>query len=259
MKVSILIVSWLQDRKWLEYCLRSITKFASGFHETVVLVPEQEAKEFSERLPLPEGVRRSTYPRTSDKAKWHLQHQAMKCHADLWCPDADFVLHTDSDCVFSEPVTPDDYFVDGKPVMLIEPYRNLVNNPWQIPTQNALKRLVEFETMRRHPQVNPAEIYVDLREHMHQLHNMTLEAFFLTRKPDYPWGVSEFCLIGAYAYEYHRHLYHWIDVSKHPRPRSKLIQFWSHSPPDKPQEMPNKEHGHYGTPIEMLRALGLNP
>ncbi len=257
MKTSILIVSWLQDLPWLKYCLRSIEKFATGFHETVVLVPHQEATWFNNLLVLPKSARYATYPRVTDKAKFHLHHQAMKCHADAWCPTADFVLHMDSDCVFSEPVTPEDYFVYGKPVMLIEPYKNLVNNPWQEPTQKALKRVVEWETMRRHPQVNPAEVYVDLREHMHQLHNMTLESYVLTRKAEYPWGFSEHCTIGAYAYEYHRNLYHWIDVSKHPRPHSKLIQFWSHSPPDKPQEMPNKEHGDYGTPVEMLRALGL--
>ncbi len=257
MKVSILVVSWLQDLCWLEYCLRSISKFASGFHETVVLVPSQEATEFHKRLVLPSGTRFAAYPRVSDKAKWHLHHQAMKCHADAWCPTADFVLHMDSDCVFSKQVTPNDYFVDGKPVMLIEPYKNLANNPWKEPTQKALKRIISHEFMRRHPQVNPVEVYIDLREHMHQLHNMTLENYVLRQKSDFPWGISDHNLIGAYAYEYHRNLYHWIDVSTQPRPASKLIQFWSHSPPDKPQEMPNKEHGEYGTPIKMLRALGL--
>ncbi len=256
MKTSLLIVSWLQDLCWLEYCLRSIEKFATGFHETVVLVPQQELEEFQDRLVSPPGIRIKTYHRVEDKAKWHLHHQAMKCHADAWCLTADFVLHIDSDCVFSAPVTPEDYFVDGKPVMLIEPYKNLVNNPWQIPTQNALKRTVEWETMRRHPQVNPIEVYLDLREHIHRLHNMTLESYILRQKADFPWGISEHNLIGAYAFESHRDAYHWIDVSKKSRPASKLIQFWSHSPPDKPQGMPN---GEQGTPIKMLRELGLCP
>lgn len=252
MKTSILIVSWLQDRLWLEHCLRSIAKFATGFHETVVLVPEQESAVFAAQ-PWP-PVRWATYPRVSYKAKWHLHHQAMKCHADLWCSDADFVLHTDSDCVFSKPVTPEDYFVNGKPIMLMEPYAKLTNNPWQIPTQNALKRLVSHEFMRSHPQVNPRAVYPGLREHMRQLHNQSLEEYFLRQKADYPWGASEFNLIGAYAFDKHHDSYHWIDLSKEKRPASKLIQFWSHSPPDKPQDMPN---GGRGTPLETFRKLGV--
>ncbi len=254
MKCSILIVSWLQDRRWLKYCLRSIAKYSAGFHETVVLVPEQEASVFRDRVPLPNDARWATYPRTSDKEKWHLHHQAMKCHADLWCPDADFILHIDSDCVFSQPVRPVDYFVSGKPVMLMEPYLKLTQNPWQVPTQNALKRLVSYEFMRRHPQINPIAVYGALREHMLQLHSKPLEDYVLTQKAGYPWGFSEHNVIGAYAYGHYRDDYYWIDVSKEQRPPDKLIQFWSHSPPEKPQDMPN---GGHGTPLEMLRQLGL--
>ncbi len=238
MKVSILIVSWLQDLKWLEYCLRSIAKFASGFHQTVVLVPEQEISEFRERLPLSNDVSFATYHRTSDKSKWHLHHQVMKCHADLWCPNADFVLHTDSDCVFSNTVTPSDYFIEEKPVMLMEPYVKLKYNPWQIPTQNTLKRLVPHEFMRRHPQVNPVSVYPGLRERIRELHDQPFDDYVLSLKPDFPWGFSEHNVIGAYAWFEHHDQYHWIDLSKQPRPADRLIQFWSHGPMDKPQQTP---------------------
>lgn len=254
MRVSILIVSWLQDRQWLDYCLRSIAKFASGFHETVVLVPEQEHASFVAQLPLPNGVRWATYPRTTEKAKWHLHHQVMKCHADLWCPDADFVLHTDSDCVFSEPVAPEDYFIVGKPVMLMEEYKRLVDNPWQIPTQNTLKRLVRYEFMRRHPQVNPVGVYRALRDHVRDLHHQPFDAYVLSRKADFPWGFSEHNVIGAFAWSAFHDAYHWIDVAKHKRPADKLVQFWSHSPPDKEQNMPS---GGRGTPLDTFTALGL--
>lgn len=251
MKVSILIVSWLQDRSWLDYCLRSIAKFATGFHETVVLVPEQERAEFHmERY----SVRWATYPRTSDKAKWHLHHQVMKCHADLWCRGADFVLHTDSDCVFCKPVSPADYFVDGKPVMLMEAYTRLVGNPWQVPTQNTLKRLIKHEFMRRHPQVNPIGIYGELRACISELHNRPFDDYVLSLKADFPWGFSEHNVIGAYAWLAHRDDYHWIDLATGQRPLGKLIQFWSHAPLDKPQDMPN---GGRATPLDVFKSLAL--
>ena len=82
MKTSILVVSYLQDLPWLTHCLRSIEKFATGFHETVVLVPQDEAQRFRTEIPFGIGLRLATYNRTPDKAKWHLHHQAMKCRAD---------------------------------------------------------------------------------------------------------------------------------------------------------------------------------
>src|SRR5437762_5932895 len=108
MRTSILIVSFLQDLPWLKHCLRSIDKFATGFGETVVLVPEEELWRFSKalcELPLradtQDSIRLASYHRTPRQEYWHLHHQVMKCRADKWCPDADFVLHTDSDCIFS--------------------------------------------------------------------------------------------------------------------------------------------------------------
>jgi hypothetical protein len=243
----------MQDLPWLEYCLRSITKFATGFHETVVLVPEQEVNGFR-YLALPAGCHLATYARDSDKAKWHLHHQVMKCHADLWCKGSDFVLHTDSDCVFSKPVAPEDYFVDGKPVMLMESYARLTNNPWQVPTQNTLKRLISHEFMRRHPQVNPIAVYPGLRERIRELHSQSFDDYVLSRKADFPWGFSEHNVIGAYAWFEHHDAYHWIDVAKDPRPADKLIQFWSHSPIDKPQSTP---FGLNLTPRKVFSELGL--
>lgn len=216
-------------------------------------MPEQEIKEFR-TTQLPPNGRWRTYCRTSDKERWHLHHQVMKCHADLWCEGADFVLHTDSDCVFKEPVTPEDYFVNEKPVMLMEPYSKLVNNPWQIPTQNTLKRFVTHEFMRRHPQVNPIQVYAGLRECVRELHNKPFDDYVLSLKPDFPWGFSEHNVIGAYAWLAYRDNYHWIDLSKDKRPKDKLIQFWSHSPPDKLQDMPN---GGQCVPLEICRSLSL--
>lgn len=253
MRVSILIVSWLQDRQWLEHCLRSIEKFARGFHETVVLVPEREVRQFSESVPLPEGVRWGWYDRVQERDRWHLHHQVMKCRADQFCPGADFILHTDSDCIFSEPVTPQDYFVDG-PVMLMEQYSRLQGCPWQAVVEAVLQRPVAYEFMRRHPQVNPIGVYAALRKRLCQLHQQPFDDYVLSLKADHPWGFSEHNVIGAFAWyspEW-RGAYHWIDLAREPRPPSKLIQFWSHSPPDQPQDMPG---GGRCVPAEVIAKL----
>ena len=252
MKVSILIVSWLQDRQWLEYCLRSIEKFASGFHETVVLVPDEELEQFKELVELPKSALWISYQRVPDKARWHLHHQVMKCRADQYCLGADFILHTDSDCIFSEPVTPEDYFAAGKPVMVMEPYVRLAGCPWQPVVESVLKRAVTHEFMRRHPQVNPERVYPALRKRLCQLHQQPFDDYVLSLKPDHPWGFSDHNVIGAFAWREFHDAYHWIDLSRHPRPHSKLIQFWSHSPPDQPQDMPS---GGRCVPAEVIAKL----
>ena len=42
MKVSILIVTYGKDFHWLKWCLKSIEKFSTGFHELVVAIPMNE-------------------------------------------------------------------------------------------------------------------------------------------------------------------------------------------------------------------------
>jgi len=127
-KCEILIISYLKDKPYLHYCLRSIQKFATGFSGTTLVVPSVEASEFAS-MAAGFGMGLRTYERDPNPVKWHLHAQVQKHRADEHCPDADFILHTDSDCVFTEPVTPDDYFVDGKPVMLFESYTRIPGKP----------------------------------------------------------------------------------------------------------------------------------
>lgn len=107
-------VSYRQDRDWLAYCLKSVQKFCEGFGGVTVLVPEVERADFLMVTDAP-GVRLWTYQRHLNPRLWHLDHQRMKSRVDEICPDADAVLHIDSDCVFTERVTPNDYLRDGRP------------------------------------------------------------------------------------------------------------------------------------------------
>lgn len=227
---------------------------ASGFYETVVLVPEDEAAQFKAAIKFTLGLRLATYKRVPDKIRWHIHHQLMKCRADQICPEADFVLHDDSDCIFKNPVTPEDYFVGGKPVLLMEAYTRMKNVPWQKVTEDILKHPVTYEFMRRHPQVNPIGVYADVRSRVESLHRMPFDHFILSRKPDYVWGVSEHNLLGAFAFydSFWRNRYHWIDLAKEKAPEPKLIQFWSHSPPDKPQDTPN---GMRCVPLDIINSI----
>lgn len=256
MKTEILIVTYAADIPYLVHGLRSIKKFATGFSGTTLVVPVQEKIGF-DQLAADFGATLRTYVRDADKAKWHLHAQCMKCYGDLMCPGADFVLHTDSDCIFSEPVTPDDYLIGNKPVMLIEEYARIPTSPWKAVVENVLRLPAKYETMRRHPQVNPVGVYADLRTHIERVHGMPFTEYVLSLKPTFPWGFTEHNVIGSFAISDARWAdkYHWMDVATMPRPRSKLIQFWSLSPPDKIQDDPSG--GPRTVPIDIInRILG---
>jgi hypothetical protein len=257
MKTRILIVSYLGDKPWLDYCLRSIRKFCTGFDGTTIVVASDEMGDF-EQLSEEYGAELHGYERDANSAKWHLHAQAQKCLADLYCPETDYILHTDSDCVFTEPVTPADYFgPDGLPVMLYEAYARLQGCPWQPVVEAVLKHPVFFEFMRRHPQVNPRGLYADFRRAIELTHHVPFVDYVLSRKPDFPWGWTEHNLLGAFAYyspKWHGQ-YHWIDLAKSPNPHEKLSQFWSKGPIDKEQPLPHT--GGRGVPVDEFRRLGL--
>jgi hypothetical protein len=158
-----------------------------------------------------------------------LDHMVQKCFADKWCPKSDFVLHLDSDCVFKEAVTPSEYFVDGKPVLLIESFDRLPGNHWKATTDIAMKIDARYETMRRHPALHYPGVYPALRRHIEAAQMMGFRDYLLTLKPDFPWGFSEFVALGQIALmpEW-RGRYHFIDVAKDGHPHNKVHQFWSH-------------------------------
>lgn len=255
MRTEILIVTWSKDIEYLKFNLRSIGKFCSGFEGTTLLVAEQEAGLF-DPLASDFGCRLCTYKRVDDPRLWHLHHQAQKCCADLHCPEADFVLFTDSDCVFTEPVTPDEYFVDGKPVLLMEAFSRLAGNPWKPTVDRALCIDAQYELMRRHPAVHYREMFEEFRQRVESCHKTDFMSYVLSCKSDFPWGLSEFASLGAFVHwsNMWRDKYHFIDVATMPRPKDKLAQFWSHAPIDQPQDLPS---GGRGCPIETFRKLGL--
>jgi hypothetical protein len=240
--------------------LNSIRKFARGFGPTTLLVPEQESNvfiEFCRDFATPEFHLR-TYPRIDDPLLWHLDHQRMKCRADEVCPKADFILHTDSDCVFAEPVTPQDYFKAGNPVMWMESYERLGESvPWQPVVERALGYRVTHEFMRRHPQVNPRGVYADVRNHIESVHRVPFDQYVLSQKADFPWGFEEFDTIGAFANhsaKWHDR-YEWMDIGGIPRPGEKLVQMWSHGSMDDPQTISNSVDNR--TPNQLFRDLGI--
>lgn len=262
MRCEIFIVSCAKHFDWLEYCLKSISKFASGFSGVTLLVPEDQRPLALERgfekdcgltccLPL-------CGPEWPDKGM--LWHMAQVMNADEWCPQADFILHTDSDCVFSEPVTPEDYFVNGKPVLMHASFEWLAKQQanlmmWKVAAEKALGWRVTEEIMRRHPAVHYRKVYAKTRECIERHTKMSCDDFIRSGENRFPQSVAEFPTLGAVAWKHFHGDYAWRNQETQGFPPSKLVQFWGHQTPEIPQEPIYMGKPFRCTPKHLLEIL----
>ena len=200
---DIFVKTCLHDRDYHQYCLRSIEKFCTGFRNTVVIEGEH-----------PRG---------------YLQQQVVKLHADQHT-DADFILVTDSDTLFNQPVTPESFMVDGKPIWLHTPWtpemRAVV--PWFDPMQRFFGEEPPAEFMRRQPFMFPRIVLQTLREFCLSKHGRHIGDYIMDSK-----SFSEWNILGYHCWKHHHDLFHWVDTSKDPLPELRVYQAWSHDPLEK--------------------------
>ncbi len=227
MTTSILIKSFRKDFAWLSYCLKSIHKFATGFSEIVVIIPDtDDLRLTAERLVKIKEPGPSAQSVTNHGTGYTYQ-QVVKMNADKYTT-SDFVCHLDSDCIFTRPVTPDDLMVDGKPLWMMTPFMDI------LPTDNNLyahqKSITgfsgiepEFEYMRRHSQVIPRWAYGCFRNYVQERHGMSFEKWALSQGFR---GVTEFNFIGQFLHREFPNFIHFHDT-RFGIPDSFVLQSWS--------------------------------
>ena len=217
MTTSIFIRSYEKDFPWLDYCLRSVHKFCTGFQEIVVCIPEGAdlplTAERVVKVPDPPG-------------DGYLWQQACKLNADLYT-GAENVLYVDSDCVFTEPVTPETFMTEGKPNWLHTPFSvvgaDSVKAWFQVMT-DCIGHPPDQEFMRRHPQMIPSWALLAFREFIRDKHKMGMEEYVMSRPGR---SFSEFNCIGFYLHAHHRERFHWMNTEDY-LPPTVLTQKWSH-------------------------------
>lgn len=188
--INIFIRTYKNDLQWLQYCLKSIHKYVTGFNEIVVCIPEDQAhllKDFNLKNVV-------ICPAYSDD---YLGQQISKLNADLYC-ESDYVMYVDSDCVFTRPFDCNELINNGNPVMYKTNYERLGNAvAWKPITEKSLnKKDIEFEYMRRLPLMYRSETIADLREYMGLIHGVTMEQYVVSQ----PFKeFSEFNTLGAFA------------------------------------------------------------
>ncbi len=221
MKYSIFIRSWKGDIEWLSHALKSIHKYQSGWQEIVVVVPENQLELFK-KMNLTAETLKSCPVYQND----YIGQQLTKLEAYKYT-DADIITFWDSDVIAFNHLSPEDYIIDGKPIIYRTNYQELKGNQgyaWKAITEKAIGYSVDFEYMRRLPLTYHRSTLEDLHLYFKTLHGITPQEYVKTiTNKDF----SEFNLVGAYAEKFEADKYTIIDTSTVALPTLKAKQFWS--------------------------------
>jgi hypothetical protein len=265
MTTDIQIVSCAKHFPRLKYCLRSIDRFAKGFRQVKLLVPHEDLtaltallSEFSTSTNI--EIRIKTYDDWPGKG--FLRHEHVIMCSDQFS-DADFILHFDSDCVFTAPITPEDYMIADKPVLMYASYHWLVTSQqanlgmWQATVQNAIGGTSVNEFMRRHPAIHHRKTYAKARECIQAHTGKDPADYIKSCEEAFPQGFCEFNTLGEVAW---RHFppgdyRFWNQETEGFIKPNNVVQFWSHGSPDQPQKPYYKDQPFECTPASLLAML----
>jgi FkbM family methyltransferase len=216
---DIFIRTYPGDYQWLKYCLLAINKFAKGFRK-IWIVSTQEA-------PFDVGPLGYEWRQMNDETEdGYLAQQISKCYADVITDyQAEYILHVDSDVIFTTPVTPEYFFTGEKMTWYCTPYEE-VHTPWQPITEKFIGLPVPYEFMRRLPMMIPRWLYPKMREFCYARHGRVISEYIRTQPLR---EFSEFNALGAYAYMNHPDDFAWVDTHKSviPGPCAKQFHSWS--------------------------------
>lgn len=216
MSTSLFLKVWAQDYEFMKYCLRSVVRFASGF-DSVVVVSDADAG----KPPVGTMEKWFQIPRKENGYCWQ---QCCKVNADAFT-NSENIVFLDADTIFTKPITPESIMIGGLPVWLYESYSGM-DNPDVLARRVVMEQFVgapvEFEFMRRHPFIITRELLADFRRFCWMKHGIPAEEFIMTKE-----RVSEFNMLGCWAWEHHRSAIAWRRPEEMP---TYVLQMWSHGP-----------------------------
>lgn len=214
--VDIFIKSYKNDFWLLQLSLQTIKKNVTGYNTLVLLIPEDEKDLFDTR-----GMPERTlifYVHEYDRGGWYYQ-QFLKMSAYKYS-FADYIMFSDSDCMFDHPIDLQEFVADGKPEILYTSWDKVGDaKAWKIPTENFMKDTVPYEFMRRNQLIYHRSTLVAISEYAPNLEHTIMNSEHF----------SEFNCIGAWSYKNERHMYNFINTDDWQYVPPKAIQVWSHA------------------------------
>lgn len=240
---DIVTVSCARHSRWLHYALLSIDKYCAGFRQVVIITPEHEVEAIKE------ACKDIKYPIVlaigQEYGDGHHWQMSRKVHADQ-CSDADWILISDSDWLFTKLTTPESFMRDGKPIHLMQRYDHpeIAHGhaggpvPWRGITERDCGWPVEHEMMRRPGFLYPRWFFKECQNHLEKRHGVSAEQWIMYRAYPIPPAHRRFCefnVLNAYAYKMHPDKFYFLEIGKDEIPECHIWQGWSYQNPESPE------------------------
>ncbi len=213
--IDIFIKSYYKDFKMLNYCLKSIEKYLTGYNKIVIVIPKKDYQIYQSivhtDLPIELHV-------VEEYGDGYLYQQFIKMTAYKYC-DSQFIMYVDSDCIFDKHINIENLVSNGQPEILYTHYSKVDEAIcWKQCTERFMNDVVEFEFMRRLPLIYH-------RETLETIHNLepNLESVVMNSG-----RFSEFNALGAWAFVHQKDKYSFVNTDNW-KPVDPLgVQLWSH-------------------------------
>ena len=220
---DIFIRTYIKDLEWLDFCVRSIRQFCSGYRDLIIVYPEgdDECGKFSETSFAVKPVNPNGY----------VDQQYFKLTADTYCkPDATHLLMLDSDCFAYEAISPETYMQNGKilfPITHKSSPRVSECHHFIETCEKILNREVEYEFMRKQPFLLQTKDLQSFRKWFDKTQSVDLKSYLSVCKEGDSF--SEYNVIGAYLYYIQQSKdYHFYDHDSGACFDNPMLQSWSY-------------------------------
>lgn len=207
--VTLFVRSYPPDFGWLNYSVQSMKKYMTGVKYKLLVVPANTQIPDNIRSFFDYVVESFMY----DKYPGYIAQQFDKLDAYRYVR-TDYVLYSDSDCIYTGPFDAQSMFENGKPILGMTPYQELQGSDgykWKLITETLLNYQVDFEFMRCLPLMHRKET---LQELSYDIPNLPRKIV--------GHDLSEFNLLGAYAFMKQHPYKFTIEVPRYP-----CKQYWS--------------------------------
>jgi hypothetical protein len=211
MITDIFIKTYHKDFVWLEWCLKSIKKFASGFRNIIIVTEDDGNVVPNDYLRIiPVKVFYVAFPDKTPSVVEHgvgyLWQQYIKL---TWYnySDADAVLILDSDEMLTRRTTPENFKFNGKSVWYYREWKDAGDGIcWKAPTDRLLQIDTKYDAMRITGFLLNKETTLNLKKYLCE-RNDTQDIWDIFVKLDMA-TCSEFNLFGSYILLSNDETYH---------------------------------------------------
>ena len=222
MSVDIFIRTYQHDFFLLDYSLKSIKKYVSGYNNVIICVREKEYDLlFKEVNITTEKVFKThDFPDEID----YCGQQICKLLADCFS-DAEYILYVDSDTIFYNFINVNIFFENDNAVILKDYWKDVGEAKCWQKCLIKLDLLTEYELMRTVPYIYPRHLLSEIRDHISSKTGLDfLNGCLQIYKK---CGFSEFNIMGSYALKNNKNISFVFSKEKNYNFKK---QFWSHTP-----------------------------